>query len=1167
MDTGAAFTGSAGDDTFNATVATLGALDVVDAGAGTDTLSVVETNSITTWGGASLTGFETAKVSTTGSIGTIKVTAGAPTAATAQVATVTVGRASASQKYDVTIGGVKYTTAAVSSADSASAATVITDVLNAHLADSVTVSSASSESGAGTTADPYIRTFTLTSKIAGTPLPSLSYAISSTTSTATGTVSSAATTANVVATAPVAIKETQAIVLTTNPSVGDTMTVSVDGADYTTTSTGATVDTLAADIAALLNAVLGAGSAVAATSGGRVTVTALTAGTPLPMLNIDSTVGSTTDALNPGVANKALAATAVASVALAAPTGVTSYTATATGVANVSGAATTDITASGTVVQTSVGNNVTVTSSDSVFVSGAKGAVTIGTAKSTTTISGAVAADTATGTAGDAAGVYVTGGTTVTITGTKDTGAVKIGAAPYAKAAVSTTGYPESNGNSSKTPTGDVSITNVTKTASTTTGESIGTYGTGTATVYTNGATTVTVKGAGTTVITDAATQTLKATAEATAVAGTSKLATVNLAGLGGNATIKSDAISTITVADTLADRTVTVSNSGTTGANAGAINLQVSNVGSSSTRLTLDNSTATSVNVSSGAASSYGTVGSTTSNSSSKSWVTLTTPKATSVTMTNSLAVDIGDTTAAGMAKVATIDASGASGAVTATVGNTPTQGLTFTGGTGADSVTLKANSTIAAAAQDGVTVKTSIVLGAGNDKLLNAGIAGTTSGSDGTATVSSGAVVDGGDGTDIVSASLINSGNAEQFKNFETIDVKGGASGGSLDSSLLTGSTITGVAVSGNINSAGAFTVSKISGTNIAVSVTDTGTTAGSLTATLATSTGTADTAAVTFNAVSAAATGVTSILSLFKTTGIETVAVASGGALSTATSKVTNSLVAFEDSSNTTASITITGTQDFKLGTFYTANTTYSATSGSETGYLTAIAQNSGALNAAATANVAGALKAIDGSAATGKLTIVAGADDQIESGTYYTTFSGLTITGGAGDDTIVNTAKGGVVNGGAGNDTLILAGGLTSAGVKASANGGDGNDTITVLGGVSTTLTGGAGKDTFDATEAFGSGVVTTITDYVLGTDTIKIAGSNSLEKATTTSGTYDALLAAADTQASSKAVWFQFDGNTYIVGDTSSNAADVVVKLVGLFNLTTATASTGLIGEA
>ncbi len=78
----------------------------------------------------------------------------------------------------------------------------------------------------------------------------------------------------------------------------------------------------------------------------------------------------------------------------------------------------------------------------------------------------------------------------------------------------------------------------------------------------------------------------------------------------------------------------------------------------------------------------------------------------------------------------------------------------------------------------------------------------------------------------------------------------------------------------------------------------------------------------------------------------------------------------------------------------------------------------------------------------------------------------------------------------------------------------------------------------------------------------------ITGSNSLEKATTTSGTYAQLLTAADTQAegNTKAVWFNFDGNTYVVGDTAT--ADVaVVKLVGSYNMTAAAAVTGLIGEA
>lgn len=1161
MDTGAAFTGGAGNDTFNATVATLGALDVVDAGAGTDTLSVVETNSITTWGDAKLTGFETATVSTTGSIGSIANTS-VNKAAVPQVASVSLTKTFATNDtIKVTIAGNAEFTATVGSTTNtttggrAEAMDAIKAVLTAQLGDSVSFDSYTTGSGQ----TPTNTKMNITSAVAGNALPTISLAkvsvadstasvgFASATTAQSATVGAGTVTANVTQTGSVAIKQTASIVIS-SATAATTAVFSVNGAEYTAkfASTGDTT-VVAASVGALINSVLGAGSATVSSS--TVTLTALTAGTPLPAMNLrilnsSSPVSSAaTDTWSYLTGNATVTPAASTAVALAAPSGVTSYTAAATGVANVSGAATTDITASGTVVQTSVGKDVKVTATDSVFVSGAKGTVTIGAGKSTTTIIGSVASDTGS-TSGDAAGVYVTGGTTVTITGNKDTGNVKVGAAPYAKAAVSTTAYPESNGNSSKTPTGDVSITNVSRTADTTTGESIGTYGTGTAGVYTNGATTVTVKGAGTTTITDANTQTLKATAEATAVAGTSKLATVNLAGLSGNAAIKSDAISTISVADTLTDQTVTVNNSGTTGANTGAISLQVSNVGSTSTRLTLDNATATSVNVSSGAASSYATIGSTASNSGSKSYITLTTPKATSVTMTNSLAVDIGDTTAAGMAKVATINASGATGSVAATIGNTSAYGLTFTGGSAADTVTLKASSTIAASAQDGVTVKTSINLGAGNDNLLNGGTAASNS-----ATVSSGAVVDGGEGSDTVSASLVSADSAAQFTNFETVDVAGAAASGSLDVSLLTGSTITGVAVTGDIGSAGAFSVTKIKGTDVGVTVTDTGTTAGSLTATLATSTGTADTATVVFNAISSA-TSTTSILTLLKTTGIETVSVASGGALATATAKVANEIGTFEDSSNTTTTITITGTQKFTLG----------AVEQSKTNAVAPIA------------DITAALKTIDGSAATGALVITAGSDTaNVTSTNFDVKFTGLTIKGGAGDDTLRNDAAGGVVNGGAGADGITLTGAATSAGVKASADGGDGDDTITVGAAVSTTLTGGAGKDTFVATAAVSSttgNVITTIADYVLGTDTIKIEGSNSLAKATTTTGTYAQLLAAADTQAegNAKAVWFNFDGNTYVVGDTATSDV-AVVKLVGSYNLTSAAAVTGLIGEA
>ena len=98
MDTGAAFTGGAGNDTLVATVATMGALDVSDGGAGTDTFSINESVDVTSIPGA-YTGYETMSVSSTGNIGAIKVSA---TAAVKQKDLITVSAASStSQKYDV----------------------------------------------------------------------------------------------------------------------------------------------------------------------------------------------------------------------------------------------------------------------------------------------------------------------------------------------------------------------------------------------------------------------------------------------------------------------------------------------------------------------------------------------------------------------------------------------------------------------------------------------------------------------------------------------------------------------------------------------------------------------------------------------------------------------------------------------------------------------------------------------------------------------------------------------------------------------------------------------------------------------------------------------------------------------------------------------------------
>jgi len=143
------------------------------------------------------------------------------------------------------------------------------------------------------------------------------------------------------------------------------------------------------------------------------------------------------------------------------------------------------------------------------------------------------------------------------------------------------------------------------------------------------------------------------------------------LAGLSGTATIKSDAITTVNLSDTLTAQSVVISNSGALNANSGAINFNVSNAGiADATRVTLDASTATTVNIGSLAASSYGkvatgTTDSVTTNSGSKSFITLTTPKATTVNMSNSLSVDVGTVTSIG--KVGVVNGSTATGAITA--------------------------------------------------------------------------------------------------------------------------------------------------------------------------------------------------------------------------------------------------------------------------------------------------------------------------------------------------------------------------------------------------------------------------------------------------------------------------------------------------------------------
>jgi S-layer protein len=871
----------------------------------------------------------------------------------------------------------------------------------------------------------------------------------------------------------------------------------------------------------------------------------------------------------------------------------------------------------GGVVKLATAKTATVSAGDSVQVSGVTGAVSITTAVPATDL----AAVTATGWTA-APGVFVRNGTTVSVTetaGTSTAGAaatgnatkIQIGSTPTSSTLTAGTAsgaklnstasqYPEVVGNLSSAPTGDVTISVKTPYTDTKGYKNV-TYGTGTVDIYMNGGTTASVTGAAGVTVTDLQTIKLLPSASGTAAPGTSTLTTVNLTGVSSSVGIHSDAISNLSILDT-AGQTVTINSN--TGKNNVALNVSVGN-----STPTISASQASSVAFT-GITAAYEKIGDNLVTANSGSTVVLQAAKATalsfagssditlgttsaaaavtSITSTSGKKVTLGDVATSGyLTKLSSIDASGASGALSVTIGAPGAAGgvgygMNVKGGSGNDSVTLKTGTSTASVVNvDGVTVSTAVSLGAGNDKLLNGGVVGGSSGnSNATATLSNTSTIDGGEGTDTISVSLLNAGNAATAKNFEILDVKGSTSGTtSFDASLLTNSTVTGVAVSGNIG--GTTTVSNIAGTDLTVSVTDTGDAAGSVTAYLATSTGTADTATVTYAGVSttgSTVTAQTSQITTFKTTGIESVAIASGATLTNVGDTMSNILDTFQDTSNKTATITITGANKFTLGAYVSA-----------TSYTDGVEQYTTAPTTAITdATTAAALKTIDASGATGAVTIVAGltqvdihndADANADSASITNLiFTGLTITGGSGADKLVNLAAAGIVNGGAGADAI------TVTGAAAVVDGGDGADTITVNAAVSTTLTGGAGNNTYVLTaakagaDATTAPKMTTITDYKTS-DTLSIGDSTPWAKAdVSAAGSLQAalVLCAKDGDAGN-ASWFTWGNFTYIVKDSGSGGTadddlgedDVIVKLTGVFDLSVLSgdATTGLIGLA
>lgn len=180
---------------------------------------------------------------------------------------------------------------------------------------------------------------------------------------------------------------------------------------------------------------------------------------------------------------------------------------------------------------------------------------------------------------------------------------------------------------------------------------------------------------------------------------------------------------------------------------------------------------------------------------------------------------------------------------------------------------------------------------------------------------------------------------------------------------------------------------------------------------------------------------------------------------------------------------------------------------------------------------------ALVSIDGSAATGKLALssVSGAS------------AAATITGGSGNDILTANHANDVLVGGAGNDTLVVHGNLV-------------------------TLTGGAGADTFSV--GFATTNVNgyaTISDLTAG-DTLQFLNTSATESFASAKVALGATAVFQDFANSAVAgstagtiSWFQYGGDTYVVenvahGSTFTNGQDVIVKITGAIDLGTASFS-------
>jgi hypothetical protein len=300
--------------------------------------------------------------------------------------------------------------------------------------------------------------------------------------------------------------------------------------------------------------------------------------------------------------------------------------------------------------------------------------------------------------------------------------------------------------------------------------------------------------------------------------------------------------------------------------------------------------------------------------------------------------------------------------------------------------------------------------------------------------------------------------------------------------------------------------------------------------------------------------------------------------------------NVLPQIEETNNSPTKVTISGPEEFLLG-----STTGNSNTGD--GVVTDIAAT-----AASPTKIHSSLTLIDASATTGFTDIFAGATNTSGSGPFRDggslnanvtiTYTGLTIKGGSGNDIIENDAKNGIVTVGNSNGDGVILGG---AGAKSTLGTGTGDLVEVGISGLGTNEAAGSALGdkvtfgsaataelvAFQGAEAGSTAGTTSIglTKVVKAADGMridftKVTSSSTIEDVT---GIFPLASAKNLTTAENDAVamlpgagvvYFSFHGNEYFIATNNNevviNPNDAVVKLVGITDIHHATDAGGLV---